>query len=227
MRGRATAIGEGWPHQRDLLRDHRLGRDDSDDGPRSFASRSLLFTTLPVGFNTQLAATGIYSDDSTAISRSLPPLHRARNGVASVSNAAATRDSCPRSPRIGHDLRLVPRRHGNDTVVVSGATLVSISISPPNATITAASSLTYTATGVFSDASQMDVTNYATWLSSNSAVADVSNAAGSRGLRETQWAPSQSRRRVIRYRHDLPHGSVDPPVRFCPGAFRFAIYWTL
>jgi hypothetical protein len=28
----------------------------------------------------------------------------------------------------------------------------------------------------------MDVTNYATWLSSNAAVADVSNAAGSRGV---------------------------------------------
>jgi hypothetical protein len=139
--------------------------------------------TLPVGFNTQLAATGVYSDNSTRDLTQVATWVSSANGVASVSNANATRGLL--SPLAAGSATISASYQGvtgTDTVAVSGATLVSISISPANATIMAASSLPYTATGVFSDASQMDVTNYATWLSSNAAVADVSNAAGSRGV---------------------------------------------
>jgi len=67
-------------------------------------------------------------------------------------------------------------------VTVSNAPLASIAITPTNATIAAQASLQYTATGSFSDASQMDLTTYVTWISSDTAIADVSNAPGSHGL---------------------------------------------
>jgi hypothetical protein len=139
--------------------------------------------TLPVGFNTQLAATGVYSDNSTRDLTQLATWFSSANGVASVSNAAPTRGQL--SPLAAGSATISASYQGvtgTDTVNVSGATLVSISVSPADATIMASSQLQYAATGTFSDASQMDVTNYVTWLSSNAGIADVSNAPGTRGL---------------------------------------------
>jgi hypothetical protein len=71
---------------------------------------------------------------------------------------------------------------GSTDVTVSAATLMSIAVTPANATLAPLASLQYVATGTFSDGSQKDVTVYVTWLSSDTNVADVSNAATSRGL---------------------------------------------
>ena len=46
----------------------------------------------------------------------------------------------------------------------------------------------YTATGNFDDGTQMDVTLFSTWLSTDTGVADVSNAWGYRG-EATAFAP--------------------------------------
>ena len=70
---------------------------------------------------------------------------------------------------------------GNDAVVVSSATLTSIAISPSPGTVPVQGLLQFTATGTFSDASTLDVTNYVTWLSSVPGTANVSNAPGSQG----------------------------------------------
>jgi hypothetical protein len=67
-------------------------------------------------------------------------------------------------------------------VTVSSAVLTSIGVTPANTTIAVQSSVQYSAAGTFSDGSQSDITAFVTWTSSNTAVADVSNAATSRGL---------------------------------------------
>jgi hypothetical protein len=139
--------------------------------------------TIPVGFVVQLGATGIYSDNSTRDLTGLATWSSDATSVAAVSNAPATRGQltpvAAGSATISASYQGVT---GTDAVKVSGATLTSIAVTPTNATIAPQASLPYTATGTFSDASQMDVTKYVTWLSSNTSVADVSNAVGSQGL---------------------------------------------
>ena len=60
-------------------------------------------------------------------------------------------------------------------------TLVSISVTPANSTLATGGTLSFSATGAFSDNTTADVTTTATWSSSVDAVATVSDAAGSKG----------------------------------------------
>ncbi len=60
--------------------------------------------------------------------------------------------------------------------VATGKTLSSIAITPANVTLNAGATQQLTATGTFSDGSQINETGSATWTSSNSAVATVSAA---------------------------------------------------
>ena len=57
------------------------------------------------------------------------------------------------------------------------ATLVSISITPPNPSIAPGTTVQFTARGTFSDGTSQTLTASATWTSSNTAI-DISNAAG-------------------------------------------------
>ena len=70
----------------------------------------------------------------------------------------------------------------------SAATLQSITVQPSNPTITSSSlglQQQFTATGNYSDGSTRFLTGSVTWSSSNSAVASISNAAGTNGLATT------------------------------------------
>jgi hypothetical protein len=61
-------------------------------------------------------------------------------------------------------------------------TLVSITLSPQNPTISLGATQQFTATGNYSDGSSKDITASVTWASSVSTVASISNTAGSNGL---------------------------------------------
>lgn len=65
---------------------------------------------------------------------------------------------------------------------VNNATLVSIAINPAGATISQGQSLQYQAIGTYSDGSTQDITAVATWTSSDSTIASISNNSGSQGL---------------------------------------------
>jgi Big-like domain-containing protein len=71
------------------------------------------------------------------------------------------------------------------TLTVTPATLSSISIAPTTTSVAAGNRLQYSATGSFSDGTLQNVTAEATWTSSNTLVATVSNATGTRGLVST------------------------------------------
>jgi plastocyanin len=65
--------------------------------------------------------------------------------------------------------------------VLPPPTVTSIVVSPANPNVTVGGSENFTAMGTFSDGSSHDVTNDVTWNSSNTAVATISNTAGSKG----------------------------------------------
>ena len=64
---------------------------------------------------------------------------------------------------------------------ISSATLVSIAIQPVNPSLAVGGTVSFTAAGTFTGGLIIDVTAFVTWTSSNTSVADVSNADGSRG----------------------------------------------
>lgn len=67
-------------------------------------------------------------------------------------------------------------------LTVTAATLLSIQVTPNSATIAAGLTQQLSAIGTYSDGSTVDLTATATWNSSDSGLASVSNAPGSQGL---------------------------------------------
>jgi hypothetical protein len=75
----------------------------------------------------------------------------------------------------------------DDTLTVSTAVLQTITITPPDppataVTIATKTSLQFKATGNFNNGTTQDLTQLATWKSSNSTIAAISNASSSKGV---------------------------------------------
>jgi hypothetical protein len=67
-------------------------------------------------------------------------------------------------------------------LTVTNAVIISISLSPANSTIAADTNQQFIATGTFSDNSEQDITDLATWFTINNSVGTISNSPNSRGL---------------------------------------------
>lgn len=139
--------------------------------------------TVPAGTTQALAATGTFSDGTTQDLTALASWTSSDTAVAAVSNAAGTSGVvtalAPGSVTITAAYSGVS---GTAPLTVSPATLVSIQVSPADASLPVTYTLQYQALGTFSDGSTRDLTALATWVSSNPTVATVSSATGSQGL---------------------------------------------
>jgi hypothetical protein len=62
------------------------------------------------------------------------------------------------------------------------AGLTRVDVTPSTATMNTGENKSFSATAYFDDTSSLDITELATWFSSNSGVADVSSTAGSKGV---------------------------------------------
>ncbi|MCP4600110.1 MAG: hypothetical protein GY847_06160 [Proteobacteria bacterium] len=138
--------------------------------------------TLPIGYVTSFEATGIYVDNSTEDLTDLVTWISSDSAVATVSNA---NQSIGRVTPLAEGTVTISATFGEttgtNTVNVTAATLESIDVIPVAATIGIWDSLQFSATGNFTGAFTMDITQYVTWLSSDTLIADVSNATSSRG----------------------------------------------
>ncbi|HKO50247.1 MAG TPA: Ig-like domain-containing protein, partial [Polyangiaceae bacterium] len=74
---------------------------------------------------------------------------------------------------------------GSTTLTVTAATLVSIAVTPAAPSVAKGRTQQFTALGTYTDASTQTLTTTATWASSDTAIATVSNAPGSQGLAST------------------------------------------
>jgi hypothetical protein len=70
---------------------------------------------------------------------------------------------------------------GTSTVTISGATLKSITVTPANATASPGGTVAFRAIGLFSDGSNLDITDSVVW-STDPSVAAISNAPGTAGI---------------------------------------------
>ncbi len=76
----------------------------------------------------------------------------------------------------------LPGTEGTTILTVTNAVLTSIAVTPTDSSIAKGTTQQFTATGTFDDQTTQDITSLATWTSTNTMVATVSNASGSKGL---------------------------------------------
>lgn len=142
---------------------------------------------LPSGYGQQLTATGFYTDGSNQDITDQVTWSSANPEVVTVSNAsgsegfasAITDDPAPVSiTAMSGDLT------GNATITATAETLQSIDVISDNDSVPFDPDVTeqFTAQGQFSSGSTVDLTERATWISSNESIATISNIEGSKGL---------------------------------------------
>lgn len=139
--------------------------------------------SIAKGTAKQFTATGSYSDGSMQNITTVVAWSSSNTGVATISNAAGSNGLAAASAA-GSALITAATGSvsGSTTLTVTPATLVSISVAPANASITAGATQQFTATGTYSDGSTQNITTAVTWSSSNTGAAQISNASGSNGL---------------------------------------------
>ena len=144
--------------------------------------------TVVPGATQQFTATGTFTDNSTQDITSLVTWSASVPAVASVSNESASKGLATAltagSTAVTATFGTIS---GSATLTVSQAppptpTLVSIQVTPANPSVMPGATQQFTATGTYSDGTTKDITTLATWTSSLSSVASISNAEGSKGL---------------------------------------------
>jgi len=135
------------------------------------------------GTTRQFTATGTYSDSTTQDLTTQVAWSSSSPGVATISNASGSKGLAT-SVAAGTTIitATLGSVSGNTTLTVNAVTLVSITVTPANPTLTKGTTQQFTATGHYSDLSTPNLTTQVTWSSSKSAVVSISNAGGSKGL---------------------------------------------
>jgi hypothetical protein len=148
-------------------------------------------------------ATGHYSDASTQDLTAQAGWSSSNNTFATVANGGGNKG---RATAVAAGTVTITAAFGgmNGTaqLTVTTATLVSIAVTPASSTINNGATLQYTATGTYSDANTYDITGSVNWSSTNvpaggSPVAQVSNAAASKGLATGQRGGDSSIRATL------------------------------
>ncbi|MFT7169609.1 MAG: hypothetical protein ACI80K_002748, partial [Paracoccaceae bacterium] len=141
--------------------------------------------SIALGTDQQFVAIGTYTDASTQDLTTSVTWSSAAPGTATISNAGGSEGLASSVGTGTASISAIDPGtgvNGSASLTVTPAVLVSITVTPPAASITMGSTEAYTATGTYSDVSTQDLTTSATWTSSTPATATVSNAGGSEGL---------------------------------------------
>ncbi len=137
----------------------------------------------------RFTATGLFSDDTTQDLTTAAAWTSSDPGVAAVDSKGAATAIAPGAVTITATSGGVS---GSTTLTVNGVDLVSVSVTPADPAMAKGTTLQFTATGTYSDDSTQDLTATVTWTSSNTGVATISNAAGSKGLATSASAGSST-----------------------------------
>jgi hypothetical protein len=142
--------------------------------------------TIPRFTSRPMFATGTYSDNTTQDLTTQVNWSSSNVGVATVSTSAGSQGLVTGT---GAGTATITAALGTITgstdVTVTGASLVSISISPTTPSVARGIVVPFTATGTYSDTSTFNITTLVTWTSSTVATAVISNTPGSQGVAST------------------------------------------
>ncbi|MGO9124569.1 MAG: Ig-like domain-containing protein [Terriglobales bacterium] len=134
--------------------------------------------SILVGGTQPFTATGTFSDNSQQNLTGTVTWASSNQVVATISPTGLATGLSLGPTTISASLNSIA---GSTTLNVT-PTLLSISVSPANAAISAGLSQAFTAQGTFSDGSQQYLTSSVQWSSSTPAVATVSNTPGTNGI---------------------------------------------
>jgi len=136
-----------------------------------------------VGVTRQFVASGVYSDSTVQDLTAQVTWSSSDRKVASVSNAAGSKGLATPS-RVGSTAvsATLGAVRGSTTLTVSNATLVSVTVKPADPGIQVGEKLQFTAMGYYSNGMALDITKAASWKSSSTKTATVSNAKTDKGL---------------------------------------------
>lgn len=129
--------------------------------------------TLATGTAQILTATGVFSDNSTQNLSSSVTWSSLNTGVATVSPTGLLAGVTPGTTTVTASFNGVTGQTG---VNVSGAVVSSVVVTPPVPTTNLGLPRQFTATANFSDGTQQNVTNLASWSSSAIGVASVNTS---------------------------------------------------
>ena len=150
--------------------------------------------TLPQNLTLPLKATATYGDQSTQDVTTSATWTVADSSVATVGNlgTAAGQVTGLKANSSTTVTATLSGKSGSATVNVIAPTLTSITVTPATATISAGDTQAFTATGTYQGSTVgVDITTQVTWSSSNIAVAQVSNAAGTNGVATGLTSPAR------------------------------------
>ncbi len=142
--------------------------------------------SLAAGLSLQLTATGVYSDGSTQDLSAQATFASSDAATASVSNAPATHGQLTAvKPGAATVTATAQGTGGQVLVTVTAAVLQQVQVTPANGSAPMGLTQAFVATGLYSDGTTQDLSTQVTWTSSNPALLQLSNAAGSEGLGST------------------------------------------
>jgi hypothetical protein len=144
-------------------------------------------TSIPRFTQVRFVATGTFSDGTTQNLTTQVNWTSSDQSVATISNLLGSEGY---ATGIGAGMSTITATHAgglskNMVLTVTGASLLSLSISPANSTIANGLVVIFTATGNYSDNSSRDLTTLVTWTSSDIGKAVISNTPGSQGVATT------------------------------------------
>ncbi len=143
------------------------------------------------GTNQQFTATGTFSDNTTQDLTTTVAWNSSDTGVATISNAAGSYGVASSLAAGATTITAAwTSISGLTTLTVNSAPLVSVQVTPTNTSIAKGTNQQLTATGLYADNTTQDLTATVAWNSSDTAVATISNAAGSNGLAASLTAGS-------------------------------------
>lgn len=139
--------------------------------------------SIAKGTKQQFIATGTYSDNSTQNLTTTITWSSSSTAVATISNAAGSQGLATSAATGATTITATSGGiSGSTYLTITPAILTSIVITPVNPSVAQGATQQFTATGTYSDGSTQNLTTAVTWSASNTAVATISNAAGSKGL---------------------------------------------
>jgi uncharacterized protein YjdB len=135
---------------------------------------SPISASIPESINVGFSATGLFANNDTLDLTRVATWTSSSASVATVSNANGSKGVVSGlTPGNTTVSALFSGKVGTASITVTTASLISISVTPPSASISVGSTQQYAATGTFSDGSVLNITGQVTWSSSDVSVAII------------------------------------------------------
>lgn len=135
--------------------------------------------SIALGAAQQFAASGTYTDGSTQNLTSTASWSSSTPSTATINTSGLAQSLEVGSTNIAATFGTIS---SSTQLTVTGATLVSIAISPTSGSIAPGTTQQFTATGTYTDGSTQVLTQSSHWSSTVASVATISDTAGTSGL---------------------------------------------